>query len=230
MGVQCPPARRLPFHPLPAFCPMTTRTQSLAEQLIALPSITPQDGGCLELLAARLAPLGFACERHDSGPQSARVSNLWAKRPVVQVMTAPDAIKTIVFVGHTDVVPTGPREQWGSDPFAPTLRGGMLYGRGASDMKGSIAAFVVAAEEFLAATPAPQIRLALLLTSDEEGPALHGTRVVVDLLKARGERIDYCLVGEPGSVEKTGDTITRRPARSCSSRPGRAWSAFMTAA
>lgn len=186
---------------------MTTRTLSLAEQLIALPSITPQDGGCLDLLGERLAPLGFVCQRHDSGPPAARVSNLWAKRPAAQPGPASDAIKTMVFVGHTDVVPTGPREHWGSDPFAPTRRAGKLYGRGASDMKTSIAAFVVAVEEFLAATPAPLLAVALLLTSDEEGPALDGTRVVVDHLKASGERIDYCLVGEPSSVARTGDMI-----------------------
>src|SRR6218665_1541803 len=197
-----------------------TRTLHLAEQLIARPSITPDDAGCLDLLAARLAPLGFVCERMDSGPARQRVSNLWAKRPVAQGPDAHDAsktaVKTIVFAAHThilptppppEVVPPGPLEQWSSNPFSPTRRDGRLYGRGASDMKTSIAAFIVALEEFLAATPAPRIALALLLTSDEEGPSVDGTRVVVEQLKARGDNIDYCIVGEPTAVEKTGDMV-----------------------
>ena len=184
-----------------------SRTLHLAEQLISRPSITPDDAGCLDLLAARLAPLGFVCERVDSGPADFRVSNLWAKRPIVPVPQTPDAIKTVVFAGHTDVVPTGPLGQWTSDPFVPSHRGGRLYGRGASDMKTSIAAFVVAVEEFLAATPDPLIALAFLLTSDEEGPSVDGTKVVVDHLRTRGERLDYCIVGEPTSVERTGDMI-----------------------
>ena len=184
-----------------------SRTLHLAEQLIALPSITPEDAGCLDLLAARLAPLGFVCERMDSGPAHFRVSNLWSKRPVAQTASAPYAIKTVVFAGHTDVVPTGPVAQWRCDPFVPTHQDGKLYGRGASDMKTSIAAFVVAVEEFLAATPEPRIALAFLLTSDEEGPSVDGTKVVVEQLSARGERIDYCIVGEPTSVETTGDMI-----------------------
>ena len=188
-----------------------SRTLHLAEQLIALPSITPEDAGCLDLLAARLAPLGFACERLDSGPADFRVSNLWAKftsnRPAAPAGQAQTAIKTIVFAGHTDVVPTGPVAQWRSNPFVPTHHGGKLYGRGASDMKTSIAAFVVAVEEFLAATPEPLLNIAFLLTSDEEGPSVDGTKVVVEQLRARGEPLDYCLVGEPTSVEKTGDMI-----------------------
>jgi len=179
-----------------------SRTLQLAEQLISRPSVTPEDAGCLELIAARLAPLGFACERLDSGPQSFRVQNLYAKRT-----GSGAARKTVVFAGHTDVVPTGPLEQWSSPPFTPTHRGGRLYGRGASDMKTSIAAFVVAVEEFLAATPEPLIDLAFLLTSDEEGPSVDGTKVVVEQFKARGERLDYCIVGEPTSVERTGDMI-----------------------
>ncbi|HQQ70471.1 MAG TPA: succinyl-diaminopimelate desuccinylase [Alicycliphilus sp.] len=182
-------------------------TLSLTEQLIARPSVTPQDEGCLNLLAERLAPLGFACERLDSGPPDFRVSNLWAKRRVTQDITTSNAIKTIVFAGHTDVVPTGPVEQWGSPPFTPTHRDGRLYGRGASDMKTSIAAFVVAVEEFLAATPQPAIAIAFLLTSDEEGPSVDGTRIVVEALRARGERLDWCIVGEPTSVDATGDMI-----------------------
>ncbi|MES2611776.1 MAG: succinyl-diaminopimelate desuccinylase, partial [Pseudomonadota bacterium] len=180
-----------------------SRTLHLAEQLISLPSITPDDAGCLEVLAARLVPLGFECERIDSGPDNFRVSNLWARRTGANGSAA----KTLVFAGHTDVVPTGPLEQWTSNPFVPTHRDGKLFGRGASDMKTSIAAFVVAVEDFLAATPDPHVTLALLLTSDEEGPSVDGTKVVVEQLSARGERLDYCIVGEPTSVERTGDMI-----------------------
>jgi succinyl-diaminopimelate desuccinylase len=184
-----------------------TRTLHLAEQLIARPSVTPEDAGCLDLLAERLARLGFALERLDSGPDEFHVSNLWAKRPAAQDFQGQDAIKTIVFAGHTDVVPTGPLEQWSSAPFTPTHRNGRLYGRGASDMKTSIAAFVVAVEEFLAATPDPRIAIAFLLTSDEEGPSVDGTKVVVEQLKARGEVLDWCIVGEPTSVHQTGDMV-----------------------
>jgi len=180
-----------------------SRTLHLAEQLISLPSITPDDAGCLEVLAARLVPLGFVFERIDSGPDNFRVSNLWARRKGANGSAA----KTLVFAGHTDVVPTGPLEQWSSNPFVPTHRDGKLFGRGASDMKTSIAAFVVAVEDFLAATPEPHVTLALLLTSDEEGPSVDGTKVVVEQLSARGERLDYCIVGEPTSVERTGDMI-----------------------
>lgn len=184
-----------------------SRTLTLAEQLISRPSVTPDDAGCLPLLAAHLQTLGFACETMDSGPAALRVSNLWAKWPVTQTQQAPAAIKTIVFAGHTDVVPTGPLAQWRSPPFTPTQRDGKLYGRGASDMKTSIAAFVVAVEEFLAATPAPLLNIAFLLTSDEEGPSVDGTKVVIEQLKARGERLDYCIVGEPTAVKRTGDMI-----------------------
>ncbi|WOP14303.1 succinyl-diaminopimelate desuccinylase [Ottowia sp. SB7-C50] len=182
-------------------------TRLLAEQLIARPSVTPQDAGCIDLIAARLAPLGFVCEVIDSGPADFRVRNLWAKRPAALTDPAQEAIKTIVFAGHTDVVPTGPLDQWTSDPFTPTERDGKLYGRGASDMKTSIAAFVVAVEQFLAARPDAPLNIALLLTSDEEGPAVDGTVVVCNQLKARGERLDYCIVGEPTSVDRTGDMI-----------------------
>ena len=137
-----------------------TRTLQLTEHLISRPSVTPEDAGCLDLMAARLSPLGFACERLDSGPENFRVSNLWAIRRSAQ----PKA-KTLVFAGHTDVVPTGPIEKWTHDPFTPTHRNGMLYGRGSSDMKASLAAMVVACEEFVAAQPAPSINLAFLLTS-----------------------------------------------------------------
>ena len=179
-----------------------SRTLQLTEQLISLPSVTPEDAGCLELLADALQPMGFACERIDSGPDSFRVRNLWARRSG----TGADR-PVLVFAGHTDVVPTGPLEQWSSPPFVPTHRDGKLYGRGASDMKTSIAAFVVAVEEFLAATPAPAIAIAFLLTSDEEGPSVDGTKVVVEQLRARGERLDWCIVGEPTSVQSTGDMI-----------------------
>ncbi|WP_326543079.1 succinyl-diaminopimelate desuccinylase [Pseudorhodoferax sp.] len=177
-------------------------TLRLAEQLIARPSVTPDDGHCQALLAERLAPLGFACESIVSGPDDFRVTNLWARR----AGSAP-AARTLVFAGHTDVVPTGPLAQWSSDPFTPTHRDGRLYGRGAADMKTSLAAFVVAAEEFLAATPQPALSIALLLTSDEEGPARDGTVVVCERLRARGERLDWCIVGEPTSVEQTGDMV-----------------------
>lgn len=182
-------------------------TRLLAEQLIARPSVTPLDAGCIEMIAARLAPLGFVNEIIDSGPDTFRVRNLWSKRPAAHAGQARAAIKTIVFAGHTDVVPTGPLEQWSSDPFAPTERDGKLYGRGASDMKTSIAAFVVAVEELIVAQPNAPLHIALLLTSDEEGPAVDGTVVVCNVLKARGERLDYCIVGEPTSVERTGDMI-----------------------
>ena len=182
-------------------------TRLLAEQLIARPSVTPLDAGCIELIAARLAPLGFVNEIIDSGPDTFRVRNLWSKRPAAHAGQAPEAIKTIVFAGHTDVVPTGPLEQWSSDPFAPTERDGKLYGRGASDMKTSIAAFVVAVEELIVAQPNAPLHIAVLLTSDEEGPAVDGTLVVCNVLKARGERLDYCIVGEPTSVARTGDMI-----------------------
>ncbi len=181
---------------------MPSATRRLAEALIARASVTPQDAGCIDLIAARLAPLGFVNEIIDSGPPEFRVRNLWAKRPA-----ATEGAKTLVFAGHTDVVPTGPLEQWSSDPFTPTERDGKLYGRGASDMKTSIAAFVVAVEQFLAAQPDAPLNIAFLLTSDEEGPALDGTVVVCNALKARGERLDYCIVGEPTAVQQTGDMI-----------------------
>ena len=180
-----------------------SRTLQLAEQLISRPSITPEDAGCLELLSQQLSTLGFVCERIDSGPDSFRVHNLWAKRS-----SGKPYAKTLIFAGHTDVVPTGPVEQWSSPPFTPTYQGGKLFGRGASDMKTSIAAFVVAVEEFLAEhahnTP---LDIAFLLTSDEEGPGHDGTKIVVQALQARAERMDWCIVGEPTAVHKTGDMI-----------------------
>ena len=182
-------------------------TRQLAEALIARPSVTPQDAGCIDLIAARLAPLGFANDIIDSGPADFRVRNLWSKRPAALDGQAQAAIKTVVFAGHTDIVPTGPLAQWTSDPFTPTERDGKLYGRGASDMKTSIAAFVVAVEQFLAARPDAPLNIALLLTSDEEGPAVDGTVVVCEQLKARGEKLDWCIVGEPTAVQRTGDMI-----------------------
>jgi succinyl-diaminopimelate desuccinylase len=179
-----------------------SRTLQLAEQLIALPSVTPEDAGCLEVIASRLSALGFVCERMDSGPDSFRVRNLWA----IRRGSARDA-GTLVFAGHTDVVPTGPVERWTSHPFVPVIRNGKLYGRGAADMKSPIAAMVVACEEFLAAAAAPRISIAFLLTSDEEGPAIDGTIKVCEALTARGERLSWCVVGEPTAVERTGDTI-----------------------
>ncbi len=183
-----------------------SRALHLTEQLISRRSLTPEDANCQQILAERLAPMGFACQTILSGPENFRVTNLWAKRDG-KLEASPDGGRTLVFAGHTDVVPTGPLDQWASDPFTPTHRDGKLYGRGASDMKTSIAAFVVAVEEFLAARPDPALSIALLITSDEEGPSVDGTVVVCDRLKARGERLDYCIVGEPTSVERVGDMI-----------------------
>ena len=191
-------------------------TLRLAEQLIARVSVTPTDAGCQELIAQRLQAVGFHCESIVSGPADFSVTNLWAKRAAAPVKHASSAInsiakeqraKTLVFAGHTDVVPSGPVCEWDSAPFSPNQRDGKLFGRGSSDMKVSLAAFVVAIEEFLAANPEPNINLAMLLTSDEEGPANDGTVIVCNLLQARGETLDYCIVGEPTSVERTGDMI-----------------------
>ena len=179
-----------------------SRTLHLAEQLISRPSVTPDDGGCQQILGERLAAMGFTLETIESGPAEFRVTNLWAKRASGHAGT-----KTLVFAGHTDVVPTGPLAQWTTHPFTPTHRDGLLYGRGACDMKTSLAAFVVAIEEFLQATPDPKLSLALLFTSDEEGPGVDGTVVVCNTLAARCEPIDYCIVGEPTSVERCGDMI-----------------------
>ena len=184
-----------------------TRTLHLAEQLIARPSLTPDDAGCQHIIAARLAPLGFVIETIVSGPDHFRVTNLWAKRPAASTQQSAAATELIVFAGHTDVVPTGPLDQWQSDPFTPSQRDGKLYGRGSSDMKTSLAAFVVAVEEFVAAQPDTALSIGFLLTSDEEGPATDGTVIVCQALQERGERVDYCIVGEPTSVECTGDMI-----------------------
>ena len=183
-----------------------SRTLQLAEHLISRPSVTPEDGGCQQIIGERLAPLGFTLETIESGPTNFRVTNLWAKR-IAATKSSGEQAKTLVFAGHTDVVPTGPVDQWTSHPFAPTHRDGKLYGRGACDMKTSIAAFVVAIEEFLKAVPEPGVSLALHITSDEEGPGVDGTVAVCNALAARGEVIDYCIVGEPTAVERCGDMI-----------------------
>ncbi|MBU4520134.1 MAG: succinyl-diaminopimelate desuccinylase [Gammaproteobacteria bacterium] len=177
-----------------------TATLRLTEELIARPSVTPLDEGCQALIADRLRALGFVCETIESGPADFRVTNLWARLGTGQQ-------PTLVWAGHTDVVPTGPLDAWGSDPFVPSHRDGKLFGRGASDMKTSLAAMVVACEEFVASNPQPPIDIAFLLTSDEEGPANDGTVIVCDKLRQRGERLDWCIVGEPTSVERTGDMI-----------------------
>jgi succinyl-diaminopimelate desuccinylase len=182
-------------------------TLRLAEQLISCASLTPDDALCQDIIATRLAPLGFVCETIVSGPAGFRVTNLWAKRPAAPGDRSNPATELIVFAGHTDVVPPGPLDQWHSDPFTPLQRDGKLFGRGASDMKTSLAAFVVAVEEYVTAQPDTALSIGFLLTSDEEGPALDGTVVVCEALQARGERLDYCIVGEPTSLVSTGDMI-----------------------
>ena len=174
---------------------MSSPTLELAQALIARPSLTPADAGCQALMIARLEKLGFQIEKMCFG----EVDNFWARRG--------DTHPVVCFAGHTDVVPTGPLEQWQSEPFAPTIRDGALYGRGAADMKTSDAAFITAIEAFLQAHPKHSGSIALLITSDEEGPSVDGTVKVVEALKARGETLDYCIVGEPTSAEQFGDTI-----------------------
>jgi succinyl-diaminopimelate desuccinylase len=177
-------------------------TLALTEDLIARSSVTPHDAGCQALMIERLKAVGFECHTIESGPDDFRVTNLWAIRPG----TAADA-KCLVFAGHTDVVPTGPLDQWLSDPFVPTHRAGMLYGRGAADMKSSLAAMVVATEEFVAANPKHSGSLAFLITSDEEGPARDGTVKVCEWLQAQKIKLDYCIVGEPTSLKSLGDMV-----------------------
>jgi len=167
----------------------------LACDLIARPSVTPEDAGCQALIDARLQAAGFACEHLRLG----QVDNLWA--------THGSGAPVLVLLGHTDVVPPGPRQAWSSDPFAPEVRQGVLYGRGSADMKGSVAAFVVAAEQYVAAHPGHPGTLAVLLTSDEEGDAIDGVRHVARLFGERGQRIDWCITGEPSSTETLGDLL-----------------------
>lgn len=170
-------------------------TLTLTEDLIRRPSVTPEDFGCQQLLADRLEAIGFTVEHLRFGD----TDNIWLRKGT----TAP----VLAFAGHTDVVPTGPVENWSSDPFSPEIRDGLLYGRGTADMKGSIAAFVTACERFIAEHPHHIGSIAFLITSDEEGPATGGTVKVIETLEARGEKIDWCIVGEPSSTNKVGDIV-----------------------
>lgn len=170
-------------------------TVTLACELISRPSITPDDAGCQNLLADRLAPLGFMIEKR----RYADVDNLWLRRG--------NRGSVLAFAGHTDVVPSGPEELWDSPPFTPTFREGYLYGRGAADMKGSLAAMITAVERFLAKHPGHKGSIALLITSDEEGLAVNGTQKVIETLESRNEKINWCIVGEPSSTEQIGDVI-----------------------
>lgn len=170
-------------------------TLSLLQQLIACRSVTPEDGGCQDIVAERLKRIGFSEERLDFED----THNIWLRRG--------NAAPLLVFLGHTDVVPPGPLDTWTSPPFEAALRGGKLFGRGAADMKGGIAAFITACEDFVAKHPQHRGSLAVLLTSDEEGPATNGVVKVVEVLQRRGEKIDWCLVGEPSSDKRVGDVI-----------------------
>lgn len=175
----------------------------LTEALIACRSVTPADGGCQDLIAKRLQAIGFHTESVVSGPENFQVTNLWA----IKKGKAGDQGKVLMFAGHTDVVPTGPLEKWDSDPFTPTIRDGMLFGRGAADMKTSLAGFVVATEEFIINHPDHEGSIAFLITSDEEGPAHDGTVIMCERLQKQGQRLDYCVIGEPTSVDQLGDMI-----------------------
>jgi len=175
----------------------------LTEALIACRSVTPVDGGCQDLIAKRLQAIGFHTESVVSGPEDFQVTNLWA----IKKGKSGDQGKVLMFAGHTDVVPTGPLEKWASDPFTPSIRDGMLYGRGAADMKTSLAGFVVATEEFIIHHPDHQGSIAFLITSDEEGPAHDGTVIMCERLQKQGQRLDYCVIGEPTSVDQLGDMI-----------------------
>ena len=174
---------------------MSIDVVELAQQLIARRSVTPDDAGCIDVLIDLLRPLGFECEKISASG----VDNLWARRGTARPL--------VCFAGHTDVVPTGPVEQWHSDPFTPTIKDGVLFGRGASDMKSSVAAFVAAIDAFVTAHPGHPGSIAVLFTSDEEGPAVDGTVRVVEALRERGEKMDYCIVGEPTAVSRLGDMI-----------------------
>jgi succinyl-diaminopimelate desuccinylase len=175
--------------------PAKSDTLRLTEQLIERASVSPADRGCQELMIERLQAIGFAVERMRFGP----VDNFWAKRG--------SGAPVFCFAGHTDVVPSGPLDDWQSDPFVPVIREGLLYGRGAADMKSGLAAMVTASEEFVTRYPAHRGTIAFLITSDEEGPSVDGTRRVVEILRERKESIDWCLVGEPSSESALGDTI-----------------------
>ncbi|HEY4369961.1 MAG TPA: succinyl-diaminopimelate desuccinylase [Steroidobacteraceae bacterium] len=187
--------------PTPVFSATSPRqnddlaTLQLMQDLIRRPSVSPEDQGCLETISARLTALGFRIERLTFGP----VENIWARHG--------DSGPVLCFAGHTDVVPTGPREEWQTDPFEPVIKDGVLYGRGAADMKSGLAAMITATERFIARHPEHTGTLAFLLTSDEEGPSVDGTRRVMEILEARNEKIDWCMVGEPTSSERLGDTI-----------------------
>ena len=179
----------------PASADSAAQTLALVQDLIRRPSVSPDDHGCLEVIGQRLQAIGFNVERLTFGP----VENIWARRGKGRPV--------LCFAGHTDVVPTGPREEWQTDPFEPVIRDGMLYGRGAADMKSGLAAMITATERFVAAHPDHAGTLAFLLTSDEEGPSIDGTRRVMDILETRGEKIDLCVVGEPTSSDALGDTV-----------------------
>ncbi len=172
-----------------------TKTLELAQALISRPSVTPNDQGCQDILIEQLEPLGFTPEKMRFGD----VDNLWLRFG--------DSKPLFCFAGHTDVVPTGPESSWRFPPFEPTIHEGQLYGRGSADMKGSVAAFITAVQRFLTNHPNPRGSIAMLITSDEEGPAVDGTVKVIETLQARGEKIDWCLVGEPSSTERLGDVI-----------------------
>lgn len=174
---------------------MTSKTLQLAMDLISRASVTPEDAGCQELMISRLEPLGFRVERLRFG----EVDNIWLRRGYQSPVLA--------FAGHTDVVPTGPEEKWKNPPFQPTIIDGMLHGRGAADMKGSLAAMVTACEDFLAEHADHKGSIAFLITSDEEGPAKNGTVKVIEHLEARNEKIDWCLIGEPSSTNTVGDVV-----------------------
>jgi succinyl-diaminopimelate desuccinylase len=179
-----------------------TDTLRLTEALIARPSVTPEDLDCQQLMVERLRPLGFECLTLVFGPPNAPVTNLWA------IKRGRDASAPVLaFAGHTDVVPTGPLDQWSSPPFVPTHRDGLLFGRGAADMKTSLAAMVVATEAFVARHPDHAGSVAFLITSDEEGPSVDGTVKVCEWLQQQGQRLDACIVGEPTSVKQVGDMI-----------------------
>jgi succinyl-diaminopimelate desuccinylase len=186
---------RCPRRPAGSELDTMSPTLALTEDLLRRPSVSPEDHGCIDVICARLEPLGFRNERMRFGP----VDNLWSRRG--------DGGPVLCFIGHTDVVPTGPREDWRSDPFEPAIIDGVLYARGAADMKSGLAAMVTATERFIARHPAHAGSLAFLFTSDEEGPSVDGTRRVVEVLEARHEKIDWCVVGEPTSSEVLGDTI-----------------------